>query len=181
METIDIFKNIVFELRNWYAQEKNVSISDFNDINDFTILKLIKLHFFVVAINSENNADLLYKNKFVAMPFGPVETTIYDEYKRTTDFDQFYFQGDKLIFNDNTSVPFIEEPLKTSIIYSIDLLKKFEPRLIVANAGSLVSLTHTWNSWKKYYNLAIHKGKFSEPIPPEAIISDLKIVNLNFI
>ncbi|MRX40848.1 hypothetical protein GJU43_16280 [Flavobacterium sp. LC2016-23] len=183
METINIFKNIVFELRNWYITKKNVSMDIFNDFNDFTILKIIKLHFFVVAINSEDQPDLLDQNTFHAMPYGPVETRVYDYYKsKKGNFDGlFIISNDRITFTEGAIPPEINANLKQQIRNSIEKLEKLEPNLIIAGAGSLVELTHTWNSWKKYYNLAKSKESYSELMPNEEIKKDKKIVNLNYI
>lgn len=183
METINIFENIVFELRNWYINKKGVSIDLFNDFNDFTILKIIKLHFFVVAINSENQSDLLHKNTFYAMPYGPVETNVYDFYKANNGnfHERFTISNEKIIFTQRAISPEINPTLKEQILNSIEKLEELEPNLILAGAGSLVELTHTWNSWKKYYSLAKSKESYSELMPNEEIIRDKKIVNLNYI
>jgi uncharacterized phage-associated protein len=183
METINIFESIVFELRNWYVGKKGISIDLFNDFNDFTILKIIKLHFFVVAINSENQPSLLNKNKFHAMPYGPVETNVYDFYKanRGNFNGLFTISNERIIFTEGAISPEIDPNLKADIIKSIEKLEELEPNLISAGAGSLVELTHTWNTWKKYYSLAKSKESYSELMPNEEIKKDKKIVNLNYI
>ena len=80
---IDIFETIVHKLRDWYMEENGIeTIEDFNNINDFSILKLIKLHFFVTAINSNEDNSLINKFVFFAMPYGPVETFIYSKIKK---------------------------------------------------------------------------------------------------
>ena len=183
MKTIDIFKNIIFELKNWYIQEKNIQLEEFNEINDFTILKILKLHFFVVAINSETKDGLLNENQFFAMPYGPVETNVYEFYKLNNGNydDLFTISNENTKFGIGAVLPEIDEVLKEEIRNAISRLKELEPNLILAGAGSLVELTHTWNSWKKYYNLARQKGGFSELMPSQEIKKDNKIVNLNFI
>ncbi|KQO29668.1 hypothetical protein ASF10_03945 [Flavobacterium sp. Leaf82] len=183
METINIFKNIVFELRNWYIKKNDVSVDLFNDFNDFTILKIIKLHFFVVTINSENQPHLLDQNTFHAMPYGPVETNVYDFYKsHRGNFDGlFTISNEKIIFTTGAISPEINPILKEKILKSIEKLEELEPNLITAGAGSLVELTHKWNSWKKYYNVAKSKQSYSELMPNEEIKKDKKIVNLNYI
>jgi uncharacterized phage-associated protein len=183
METINIFKNIVFELRNWYINKNGVSNDLFNDLNDFTILKIIKLHFFVVTINSETKPQLLDQNTFHAMPYGPVETNVYDYYKsHKGNFDDlFTISNEKITFSKGAISPEINPILKEKILESIDKLVELEPNLIIDGAGSLVELTHKWNSWKKYYSLAKSKQSYSELMPNEEIKKDKKIVNLNYI
>lgn len=179
---IEIFETIVHKLKDWFMEENNIaSIEEFNRNNDFSILKLIKLHFFVVAINSKENDILLNQNKFYAMPYGPVETYIYNSYKTNPIFDSFKISNEKISFQENIQTPDLQGNYSNAINDSIKKLKKLEPELILADAGSLVELTHTWNSWKKNYNLAKSNGRYSHPIPTEEIKNDLKIVNLNFI
>lgn len=182
MNDIEIFKNIVFYLKDWYMEKMSITeIDEFNQTNDLNILKIIKLHFFVVAINSKNNDLLLNNNEFHAMPYGPVETNVYNTYKLNPNFTEFTISNEKIFFLNNPQRPELPEQYSTAIIESINALKKIEPELILADAGLLVELTHAWNSWKKNYNLARLCGKYSHPIPKDEIKNDLKIVNLNFI
>lgn len=180
METIDIFKNVVFQLRNWYIESSGIDVEEFNRNNDFNILKLIKLHFFVVAIDSVDNQLLLSKNEFWAMPYGPVETSIYNRIRNDKNFNSFILSNDNTKFI-NDEVPAIHSDLAEAITNSINLLKVLEPRLIFADAGTLVNLTHTWNSWKRNYNIARIKGNYSERIPEQDIILDTKIVNIDLL
>lgn len=183
MDTINIFENIIFELRDWYIQQKNISSEQFNNLNDFTILKILKLHFFVVAINSGTKDGLLNNNQFYAMPYGPVETNVYRFYKDNNgNFNNlFTISNENTYFENINNLPIINQELKLEIKSAITKLKELEPNLILAGAGSLVELTHTWNSWKKYYNLARRNGAYSELMPNQEIKKDNKIVNLNFI
>lgn len=180
METIDIFKNVVFQLRNWYIESSGINEEEFNTNNDFNILKLIKLHFFVVAINSDKNQMLLDKNEFWAMPYGPVETTVYTKIRSNKNFDSFILSNNNIHFVNN-DLPIIHSDLSQAIMDSINLLKVLEPRLIFADAGTLVDLTHTWNCWKRNYNIARIKGNYSEKIPQEDIVSDTKIINIDLL
>lgn len=177
--SIEIFKNVVFQLRDRYIEKEAISKEQFDENNDFSILKLIKLHFFVVAINSEKDDSLLEQNEFWAMPYGPVETSIYNQIRRDKNFNEFLLSNDKIKFNDDK--PFIEAGVETKISESINLLLDLEPRLFFADAGTLVDLTHKWNCWRKNYSLARAKNTFSSIIPKEDIINDIKVVNLDLI
>lgn len=179
METIEIFKNIVFQLRNFYIQKNGLTESDFNKNNDFSILKLIKLHFFVVAINSENDDFLLEKNEFWAMPYGPVETKIYNEIKNNKNFGEFILSNDKIIFKRDK--PIINLVTEEKITFSIKLLLELEPRILFTDAGTLVDLTHKWNCWRINYSLARARNTYSSIIPKEDIKGDIKIVNLDLV
>jgi uncharacterized phage-associated protein len=177
--SIEIFKNVVFQLRDWYVEKAGMSKEQFDENNDFSILKLIKLHFFVVAINSENDNSLLEKSEFWAMPYGPVETTIYNQIRNNKDFNEFILSNDKINFI--TDKPFIDVETETRISDSIRLLFDLEPRLLYTDAGTLVDLTHKWNCWRKNYSLARAKNTYSSIIPKEDIINDIKVVNLDLV
>lgn len=177
--SIEIFKNIVFQLRDRYVENTSMSKGQFNENNDFNILKLIKLHFFVIAINSENDDSLLEQNEFWAMPYGPVETTIYGQIRNNKNFDEFVLSNDKIVFNNDK--PFINPEVEAKITHSVSLLLDLEPRLLYTDAGTLVDLTHKWNCWRKNYSLARAKNAYSSIIPKEDIINDIKIVNLDLV
>ncbi|AXP80458.1 hypothetical protein CJ739_1369 [Mariniflexile rhizosphaerae] len=176
---IDIFKHIVFELKEWYKEYHGIADAQFNEENDFSILKLIKLQFFVSAINSEKNTILLDNYEFFAMPYGPVETTTYAYVRNNNDLINFEISNFKIKFDSNRLLPNIDEDLLVEVKNSIHILKQKEPRLIVADAGTLVDLSHKWNCWKKNYAIARAQSKYSSVIPDNEIINDIKIINID--
>lgn len=178
---VNIFKHIVFELKNWYQVSKNLKDEDFNDFNDFSVLKLIKLQFFVSAINSSNNDLLLNNFEFHAMPYGPVETNIYSSIKRDKNLLNFELSNFKLIYNNGIELPEIDENIISEIKEAIKILKEKEPRMVEADAGTLVDLSHKWNCWKNNYALARAQNKYSNIIPNKEIKSDIKIINLDLV
>lgn len=178
--TIDIFKNVVFKLRDWYVEEKQIKKDEFNNINDFSVLKLLKLHFFVVAINSNENEILLGKNSFWAMPYGHVESVIYNAIRDNGDLDHFVVSRVQTLFIKETP-PSIDPIYVKAIDDSIRKIRQIEHRLILADSGTLVDLTHLWGSWKKYYTLARMENKFSKEIPDIEIKRDNKLLNLDLV
>jgi uncharacterized phage-associated protein len=177
--SIDIFKNVVFQLSNRYIGMMLISREQFNMNNDFNVLKLIKLHFLVIAINSENDDYLLSKNEFWAMPYGPVETNVYNYIKNNKDFIEFELSNEKTILKSEK--PHIELEIELKISEALELLLNLEPRLLLTDAGTLVDLTHKWNCWRKNYSLARAKNSYSSIIPNEDILRDIKIVNLDLV
>ncbi|SFC52917.1 Panacea domain-containing protein [Flavobacterium phragmitis] len=175
----EIFKNVVYHLSNRYIEQTKITLDQFNENNDFTILKLIKLHFFVIVINSEKDRELLDINEFWAMPYGPVETNIYSQIRREKNFTEFILSNEKLYFSNNK--PNINTLIENKIIDSINLLLELEPRLLFTDAGTLVELTHKWNCWRKNYSLARARNSYSSIIPKEDIINDIKVVNLDLV
>lgn len=178
-KSIEIFKNIVFHLRDCYISKNDITIAQFNVINDFNILKLIKLHFFIIAINSDKDDTLLELNEFWAMPYGPVETSVYSKIRNDKNFGEFILSNEKAVFTGNK--PEIEKYLEDKIIRSINLLLDLEPRLLYTDAGTLVELTHKWNCWKKNYSLARAKNSYSSIIPKDDIKFDIKIFNIDLV
>ncbi len=176
---IDIFETIVHKLRDWYMEENGIeTIEDFNNINDFSILKLIKLHFFVTAINSNEDNSLINKFVFFAMPYGPVETFIYSKIKIDGDFSNFSINNFKANFRGSLPTITIDSDIISSIDEAINSIKAIDFSFINADAGSLVELTHKWNSWRVVFNEARSNGVFSKEIPNALIMSDNKILNL---
>jgi uncharacterized phage-associated protein len=176
---IEIFETIVHKLKDWFMEQNNIaSIEDFNDNNDFSILKLIKLHFFVTAINSNEDNSLIEKFDFFAMPYGPVETYIYSQIKINSNFSNFSIDNFKAKFTSNTPTKEINSDLIISINNAINSIKEIDSSFINADAGSLVELTHKWNSWRIIFNEARNSGSFSKSIPRELIKKDNKILNL---
>lgn len=74
---IELFEYCVFKLIEWSVQHKNgFSWGNFaNGNNDFSKLKLIKLHFFLCTANI---SLLEIFDNFYAMPYGHVESNVYD-------------------------------------------------------------------------------------------------------
>lgn len=176
---VEIFKHIVFHLKEWYCQYHNLNDSEFIIKNDLSILKIIKLDFLVTAINSHKDNSILTESNYFALPYGPVETSIYN-LLRSNSIDGLNFNRIKLNNFSNT-LPNLDENLKNSIINSVKILKDNEPHLINLDAGSLVDLTHKWQSWKRNYSLARKLGRYSFPIPNSEIENDIKIMTINII
>lgn len=76
------FDYFVYQLLNWYKEAYGENIVE----NDLSILKVLKLLFFMTAIGAKKeDDDSLLDNtfdKFYAMPYGHVEGDIYDSIKQ---------------------------------------------------------------------------------------------------
>ncbi len=178
-DRILIFKHIFFFLKEWFKEYHHLNEEQFEEYNDFSTLKIIKLDFLVTAINSHNDSSILDNSEYYAMPYGPVETRVYNSI-RNQDIIGYNFSKHKVNLL-KCPLPQIDFSIINSIKTSIDILKGFEPNLINADAGSLVELTHKWNCWKKNYALARAKNLYSSLIPNEDIKNDIKILNLDLL
>lgn len=169
------FEYIIHSLCDWYKDVTNMYE------NDFSKLKIFKLHFFVCAVRaSKNNSekDLLNTfNKFYALPYGPVESDIYN---RLNETNMFKF-GDKNITvksSSNQSFVSLETSLITEIDKSIIELRSKNPDLVKYDAFKLVDISHEWLVWKMTYNKALKNGKRSEAMPADLIRESSKFFNL---
>lgn len=156
-----------------------------NDIdnNDFSVLKTMKLLFFVTAIDTTTNPSLLDMvfDKFCAMPYGHVESDVYDELKKT---------GGELILNrinttrtekkeENYLSLGLDSSLTALIDRNIDKLVQEYPKLIEMKAFQLVDLSHKWYSWIQAINDAQKKYAMSNPIDRDIIKKEQKIFTLS--
>jgi hypothetical protein len=170
------FEYIVHKLYEWYLETGRSPES-----NDLNKLKILKLLFFTSAISSNEDDEGLLStfNNYCAMPYGHVESDIYDQMWMV---DSFAISRSGLdIFEDNTpdfsDADFAD--VKTSIDNSLSKLKEANPNLITTSAFDLVELSHVWDSWRSMYSLAKSMGKNSIHIPNEMIQNEYKIYSLN--
>lgn len=177
------FEYVLFKLIEWYRIKNSLlNLEDFNSNNNFNKLKVIKLHFFVVAINSEKNTLLDVFNKFYAMPYGHVEGEIYNSLGRMN----FFEVDNKMLLiknTDNLSInnfSALEETYIYEVNESIEELKVKNPNIINYNALDLVELSHTWFSWKSMYSYAQSNHRRSELIPQQLIKEENKNFELIF-
>lgn len=177
------FEYILKRLLQWYA-EYNQKESP----NDFSILKSLKLLFFVAASSSHMQARksrLLNEifNDFVAMPYGHVESNLYDILKRRKgDLNFFTITNKELTSKDQSNLGLalggVDQEILAEIDAAIAYLKKLNPRLVLLSPFDLVNLSHAWHSWKSYYNRALLNSSQSERIPVSIIESEDKVFNL---
>ncbi len=176
------FEYVVFKLIDWYKSFNGVERDvDFNSDNDFSKLKVFKLHFFTSAIKSDSNQLLSVFNNFYAMPFGHVESDIYDYINELERFEidvkATKIKGPYLdILHKSFSE--LDGDIKSEIDEAIDVLFGRNNELINLSAMDLVELSHQWYSWKFTFDKAQSDGKFSERILPELIKSEYKYILL---
>ncbi|WP_433779398.1 hypothetical protein [Flavobacterium anhuiense] len=174
MDKNQAFEYYVFKLLEWYNE-----CADNNQNNDLSTLKVLKLLFFGVAITAEENSidTLLDKpfNTFYAMPYGHVESDIYDSIRRK-EFHNLNINNSSLSINAN--LQFLDGDIKNKIDTSIQKLKNANPKLILMTPFDLVELSHRWYSWQFYFNKAQRNGSYSELIPAQMIKLEQKFFSL---
>jgi len=171
---IGAFEYLVSNLVSWH---KEVSGKDKNDIS---VLKSLKLLFFVSAVGASKDSDhtLLDEtfDSFVAMPYGHVESDVYNNIKADNHLN--------IIVNNRNTVLKSPEKINVSsqdkelIDKSLNCLKEINPNLIKLSSFDLVDLSHNWYSWQFYFKKAKLDGKDSHPIPTKAIKEEEKIFQL---
>ena len=175
---IKAFEYVVKCLLDWH-NNNNVD-ENIKSYKAFNKLKIFKLHFFVSAINADKNNDGLLDifNNFYALPFGHVESDIYDN---LNNLEMFSINASSLDVNEDISNYFddISPITRNKIDKAVQNLKSENPEIINYSAFELVELSHQWNSWKIIFNLARNQGKYSLKIPIELIKSEPKFFFIN--
>lgn len=175
------FEYVLFKLTKWFMLQRNIeNYTDFNNANDLNKLKVIKLHFFVAAVNSNRNNLLDTFNKFYAMPYGHVESDIYNA---LNSLQNFKIDTKKLTINDTNGLSelcfaTLNSQIKIEIDQSIETLKSINNQIINYNALDLVDLSHKWFSWTSMINYARQNNRNSELIPSSLIQQENKIFEL---
>ncbi len=180
---IQAFEYVLFKLTQWYINDNQlVDFSNFNNKNDLSKLKVIKLHFFVSAVNSNSNDLLSTFDKFYAMPYGHVES---DVYTVLSSLMHFIIDTKKLTIKDvnelsEKSFEGLPVIIRHDIDNSINSLKKINSKIINYNALDLVDISHRWFSWSSMMNYAKQNNRNSEFIPPRLIQQEDKIFELGY-
>jgi len=174
-EKIKYFQYILFKLLDGNNKE-----------NDLSVLKALKLLFFISAVKAnKNDDDSLIDSvftQFYAMPYGHVETDIYNEIKDNEGELEFInINSDETTIHDHVNIQTFSQ-LNTNYLskidQAIDFLKEHYGSLFNLKAFQLVDLSHMWYSWRKNYNIALQNSQKSWPIDVNDIKSESKIFTL---
>ncbi|WP_276912014.1 type II toxin-antitoxin system antitoxin SocA domain-containing protein [Hallella colorans] len=141
----------------------------------FTTLKLIKLLFLVVGVSSteqERGLTTIF-DKFVAMPYGPVESDIYNFIQNNALTKYSITSSQCKIKNVNTNTN-LHDNQRQAIDNAIDLLLEKNPRILQCQPFELVDITHKWSCWRICYNWALENRKKSIGIPSRMIQNSVK-------
>ena len=136
---------------------------------DFDRLKIMKLLFFASALNIDNKylVDEIFDN-FHAMPYGPVESDVYDEIDRIPSYkiSKSVQLKDLNIINHTLDSEYVK-----LINDSIDKLYNDHRNLILMSSFDLVELSHKSAAWRLTFNEARRLGAYSKSIPSKVIKS----------
>lgn len=154
-------------------------VSGNDNYKHFSKLKVLKLLFFVSAINAKEGDEGLLDvfDNFVAMPFGPVESDIYNQ-MNIAKIGKYNITDKGMEIDSNANFLSLDSVTKQMIDSSIDMLKEVNPRLICYSAFNLVDLSHKWSCWQVTMDFAQMLNKGSFRIPSQLIIDSDKYFNL---
>ncbi|GAB7089211.1 Panacea domain-containing protein [Marinifilum fragile] len=165
------FEYFVSRLLEWYGE---VYCDQSNDLSKIKVLKLL---FFTSAVGANTESDGLLDifDDFYAMPYGPVESEIYDSLG-----DLLRYRITKESTTSKNNIDFNNDSIeKARIDEAIEKLKRVNPQLIKMNPFDLVELSHMWSCWSMVYDYALNNNQYSHKIPNELIKAENKIFTLN--
>ncbi len=131
-------------------------------------LKLLKLLFFVSAIKVDERylLDDVFDN-FYAMPYGPVESDIYDSLSEVPNYtiekNRIALKTDAVLDYPN------DDPICNRIEKCIDEVYNINPDLFLMATFDLVELSHKAESWKIVFTEAQRVGRCSLHMPNDVI------------
>lgn len=165
------FDYMISLFKEWHIKETGDNNAY---ITAFSKLSLLKLLFLTAATSSDENPDLLdVFDNFYALPYGPVESDIYNginadiinnftitersirEKANPRSYEQDFTEGDQI-----------------RIKKAVELLQSKNPKLVTLNAFELVEITHKWDSWQSAYSFAQFMDQQSAKIKKESIRAD---------
>ena len=150
---IAAFQYILYKLNEWYKDNNG------EKENDLSILKAMKLLFFVSGVDVGKNLLGTFDN-FQAWQYGHVEADVYKEYSKVDgNLSCLKIDRNKTIFEEKIDKNSIlgDSGIRENIDFCIDKLKSINKNFINYDAFRLVDLSHSYLSWDTYYN------KWKEP------------------
>lgn len=173
-EKIVLFEYFLKKLVDWFCEYYQVDSANFNDHpqNDLSKLKVIKLHFFACSTNDD---ALKIFNDFRAMPYGHVESGVYN----SLDSLEFVkLTNSKLEIIDRQQLNAISHEKTHVIDEAVINLRAQNMNLISLSPFDLVELSHKWFSWRYNFEQAKKTGAYSSPISSELIKQETKLYSL---
>ena len=152
---IAAFEYIVYKLKDWY-EDMNPNKKETGE-NDLSVLKVMKLLFFVSGVDIANNLFDIF-DRFQAWQYGHVEADLYNQYsQKKGNFNNLEISRERTILKGKTVTElnesnFLPKKLKSKIDNDIEKLKEKNNELINYPAFELVNLSHAYHSWDIYYN-----------------------------
>lgn len=159
---------ILMKLKEWY-QDINGGTKE----NDLSILKVLKLIFFVAGVKIDENTYLLDKelDQFAALPYGHVELEVYNYLEN--DCSRFISKK-TLNFEQIPAALELTEDIKVMVDKCFDILRKKNSKLINYTPFELVELSHKHISWIENFRIAQSRFRNRKDIEPNEIKKEVK-------
>lgn len=152
----------------WYNKENKELNRGFENCSKLSMLKLL---FLTAAPKGEGTGDLLdIFNRFYALPYGPVESDIYNAIQGN-NLPSYTITERSIIKKRAGKLPYCIEDY-ASVEDAVNALKSKNGHLILLNAFDLVEITHKWESWKQSINFAKLMDMSSYIMTVESIRND---------
>ena len=148
---IAAFEYVLYKLNEWYKDNNG------EKENDLSILKAMKLLFFVSGVDIASNLFGTF-NRFQAWQYGHVEADLYNQYsQKKGDFNYLEISRERTILKEKAFTMlnesnYLSKELKSKIDDNIEKLKEKNKELINYPAFELVNLSLAYHSWDIYYN-----------------------------
>lgn len=146
-----------------------------DNFSDFSTLKLVKLLFFVVGVSCSEEVPGLTSifDNFVAMPYGPVESDVYNSIQKK-QLRKYEITSSGCFLKDGRVKIVIDENKQTKIEEAVEKLLSKNQTIIKSMPFDLVDISHKWSCWKVCYNVALAMNKHSMNIPIPLIRKSVK-------
>lgn len=159
---------VIYTVYNNGADSFTATIYNNIDKCGLNKLKLIKLLFFVSAkeVNGKYLLDDIFNN-FYAMPYGPVESDIYNH---LTELPNYNIGNNAISFKEHADINYTDSDVNYKRIdNSVIAVYNLNDKLFSMNTFDLVELSHRADSWRIAFAEAQRQGKNSIKIPNDII------------
>lgn len=165
---IKAFDYMLQQFEQWrtnYFKSQNVSVKP---LSKLIVLKLL----FLTAVPKTNKGkDLLdIFNNFYALPYGPVESDIYNAIQE--NLLPSYCIKERSVERKTLQSYDQQDSLIIEVDNALEELKNINPDIIGLSSFELVEITHKWDSWNRSIKFAEFMGRGSAKMLTEAIRSD---------
>jgi uncharacterized phage-associated protein len=160
------FEFFCHQIYAWYTSNRET------EKNDLSVLKVMKLLFFISAFKREDNSDLLdIFNNFQAMTYGPVELDIYNDLPQINSKSSISINREFLTLKDG-DIQDSDGTELDSVNKSIYEFRTRFPEFVTLEAFKLVDISHRWSCWARSYDTATLEGRGLWPIDVQSIRED---------
>lgn len=138
---------IVKQLYDWCLELDMSKEQAIEKLDKITVLKMI---FFIAGVSSNkydrNQGLLKVFDKFLAMPYGPVEVDVFNSFAEISK----YIENIPNSNDDAKSTAEVVE-YKPTIDNAINRIKQLNYELVSLDSFTLVWISHKWDCWKNTY------------------------------